>query len=234
MRHLEVVDVHKSYGEGDSAYEALRGLTFSMEVGEFVAVRGPSGCGKSTLLHIVGAMDRSTQGTVRLNGRQLDGMSNEELARVRRRSIGFVFQSFNLLPTLTAVENVALPLALDGQRDRVAVPRAEAALSDVGLLSKADSLPAQLSGGEMQRVAIARALAIDPELVIADEPTGSLDSENGERILGLLTELNLSRRLTILMATHDEEAASYASRTLHIRDGRLEKASEFHVSSASV
>lgn len=228
MPHLIVSDIHKHYGDDTSGYAALRGLSFSVEAGEFVAVRGPSGCGKSTLLHIVGAMDRPTQGEVLLDDRRLDTLSNESLAQVRRRSIGFVFQSYNLLPTLNVVENVSLPMSLDGQDDRQSLERARQALDEVGLASKSASYPSQLSGGEMQRVAIARALAIEPELMIADEPTGSLDSENGVRILELMTRLNQSRNLTILMATHCEEAASFASRSLHIRDGRLVEADSAH------
>jgi putative ABC transport system ATP-binding protein len=221
VQQLEVNDIHKHYGDAASGYTALRGVTFSVPAGQFVAVRGPSGCGKSTLLHIVGAMDRPTEGQVLLKGRRLDSLSDEELAHVRRRSIGFVFQAFNLLPTLTAIENVALPRLLDGQRESATTTRAATALDEVGLCEKAGSFPSQLSGGEMQRVAIARALALEPELLIADEPTGNLDSENGQRILDLLANLNQRRGLTILMATHAEEAAAYASRNLHIRDGRL-------------
>jgi putative ABC transport system ATP-binding protein len=221
VQQLEVIDIRKHYGDAAAGYAALRGVTFSVPAGQFVAVRGPSGCGKSTLLHIVGAMDRPTDGRVLLKGLQLDSLSDDELARVRRRRIGFVFQSFNLLPTLTASENVALPRLLDGQGEASTSARAAAALEEVGLRDKADSLPSQLSGGEMQRVAIARALAVEPELLIADEPTGNLDSQNGKRILDLLADLNLRRGLTVLMATHEEEAAAYASRTLHIRDGRL-------------
>jgi len=221
VHQLEVTDVHKRYGVNGTGFAALRGITFSVAAGQFVAVRGPSGCGKSTLLHIVGAMDRPTSGQVLLQGRRLDTLSHEDLARVRRRSIGFVFQSFNLLPTLTVIENVALPRLLDGQGESAATARADAALDAVGLREKRRSFPSQLSGGEMQRVAIARALALEPELLIADEPTGNLDSDNGQRVLDLLADLNQQRGLTILMATHSEEAAAYAARSLHIRDGRL-------------
>jgi putative ABC transport system ATP-binding protein len=214
VNFLQVSDVYKQYGDNVSGYAALGGLTFSIDAGEFVAVRGPSGCGKSTLLHIVGAMDRPSAGQVSLNGQRLDRLSQEALARVRRRSIGFVFQSFNLLPTLTAMENVALPLMLDGQRQMTASDRARSALNDVGLSGKGGQFPSQLSGGEMQRAAIARAIAIEPDLLIADEPTGSLDSGNGRKVLDLLAGLNQARGLTILMATHADEAAAYASRTL--------------------
>ena len=189
MHQVAVSNVHKLYEGGGPRFAALRGVTFSVEAGEFVAIRGPSGCGKSTLLHILGAMDRPTEGEVLLGERRLDTLSNEDLARVRRRSIGFVFQSFNLLPTLTAIENISLPLLLDGVREGSAAHRARVVLEEVGLSDKALSFPSQLSGGEMQRVAIARAMVIEPALLIADEPTGSLDSENGRRVLDLLAKL---------------------------------------------
>ena len=221
MHQLQLEEVHKSYGCGGAGHVALRGITFSVATGQFVAIRGPSGCGKSTLLHIIGAMDRPSSGRVFLKGKRLDTLPSEDLARVRRRDVGFVFQSFNLLPTLTAFENVALPQLLDGKANSHAGASAGQALADVGLSAKAASFPSQLSGGEMQRVAVARALASQPELLIADEPTGNLDSDNGRRILDLLAALNADRGLTILMATHADEAASFASRSLHIRDGRL-------------
>lgn len=222
MAHLELTELEKWYGEGVSRYHALRGVSFSLERGKFAALRGPSGCGKSTLLHIAGAMDTASAGTVRLGERQLEQLVPNELAAVRRRSIGFIFQAFNLLPTLTAEENVGLPRLLDGESSRSVLPIARQALDEVGLADKAASRPSQLSGGEMQRVAIARAVAMEPELLIADEPTGSLDSDNGATVLQLLTRLNRERSLTILMATHSAEAASYADQTIHLRDGRLE------------
>lgn len=234
MAFLEIIDLHKSYGDGETGCDALRGVSFDVQQGEFLAVRGPSGCGKSTLLHIVGAMDLPTSGEVRLNGRRLDELSNADLACVRRRDIGFVFQTFNLLPTLSALENVALPLTLDGINQSAAQERATKALEAVDILSRAKHFPSQLSGGEMQRVAIARAVAIEPDLIVADEPTGSLDSDNGRRVLELLAHLNQSRRITILMATHAEDAAAVASRTLNIRDGRLVEAHQPHATAASV
>lgn len=222
-RYLSAESLTKSYGLDAAPYEALRGISFCADVGDFVAVRGPSGCGKSTLLHILGAMDRPTTGKVWLNGRRLDSLGRDELAVVRRNHIGFIFQAFNLLPTLTVQENVSLPLLLDGVAERESRNRSASALTDVGLEARSKYFPSQLSGGEMQRAAIARALAIQPELVIADEPTGSLDSANGRRVLELLAKLNASKGITVLMATHSEEAAAYASRTLHLRDGQLDK-----------
>ncbi len=222
---LVAENLRKAYGGNALSQEVLRGISFSAQAGEFVAIRGPSGCGKSTLLHILGAMDRPTAGKVWLNGTRLDSLGLQELALVRRRQVGFVFQAFNLLPTLNVAENVSLPLLLDGVPERECQQRAEAALEDVGLLPRSKHYPSQLSGGEMQRAAIARALAIEPILVIADEPTGSLDSVNGRRVLELLAELNRSRKITVCMATHSDEAAAFASRVLHITDGQLDKES---------
>lgn len=219
---LVAQDVHKTYGQGAVRHEALRGISFTADAGEFIALRGPSGCGKSTLLHILGAMDKPTTGQVWLSGQRLDTLSLDQLAAVRRRRVGFVFQAFNLLPTLDAAENVGLPLRLDGVSTREARQRSLDALQDVGLVSRAHHRPSQLSGGEMQRVAIARALAMHPQLILADEPTGSLDSVNGSRVLELLAELNQARKLTILIATHSREAAAVATRTLDVKDGRLE------------
>lgn len=215
-------NVHKTYGEGTVRHEALCGISFTANVGELIALRGPSGCGKSTLLHILGAMDKPTSGEVWLDGRRLDQLNLDQLAAVRRRHVGFVFQAFNLLPTLNAAENVSLPLRLDGVPAGEAHQRGMEALRDVGLLQRAAHQPSQLSGGEMQRVAIARALAMNPQLILADEPTGSLDSLNGSRVLELLAELNQSRKLTILIATHSQEAAAIAHRTLFVKDGRLD------------
>jgi putative ABC transport system ATP-binding protein len=224
MSFLVVEELEKRYDEAHPDQAALGGVSFRVEQGEFVALCGPSGCGKSTLLHIVGAMDRPTSGRVWLNGLRLDTLSLEQLAQVRRRRIGFVFQMYNLLPTLTAQENVSLPIILDGRSLTEADRRAREALADVGLLPLAGSHPSQLSGGEMQRVAIARAIAIEPELIVADEPTGSLDSANGRRVLDLLAHLNETRNLTILMATHADEASAYASRRLDLRDGLFQSA----------
>ena len=231
---LSAENVTKLYGKDSAPLAALRGISFSAQAGEFVAIRGPSGCGKSTLLHILGAMDRPTAGKVWLNGRRLDTLGLDELAVVRRKHIGFIFQAFNLLPTLNVQENVSLPLLLDGISETESAERSACALADVGLEARGKHFPSQLSGGEMQRAAIARALAIDPELVIADEPTGSLDSVNGRRVLELLAELNASKSITVLMATHSEEAAAYASRTLHLRDGQLDKESSTGVLSAAL
>jgi len=227
--YLAAKNITKVYGDSSARHAALSGVDMFADSGEFVAIRGPSGCGKSTLLHILGAMDRPTSGEVWLNSRRLDAMRPEQLAVVRRRHVGFVFQTFNLLPTLNVQENVSLPLLLDGIPDTESRDRTASALSDVGLVARIKHRPSQLSGGEMQRVAIARALAIHPELIIADEPTGSLDSANGHRVLELLADLNRSRGITVLMATHSAEAAAYASRTIRLKDGQLEKETDSRV-----
>ena len=222
MSFLSAKDLTKRYGEGMAAFEALRRVSFQAAAGEFIALMGPSGCGKSTLLHLLGAMDRPTAGEVTVNQRRLDQLSTDRLALIRRRHIGFVFQTFNLLPTLSAEENVALPLALDGVAEPECRRRAAEALAEVDMQRRAHHYPSQLSGGEMQRVAIARAIVVHPDVLIADEPTGSLDSANGRRVLDLLRSLNESKGLTIVMATHSDEAAAFASRQLLMRDGRME------------
>ena len=202
---------------------ALRGVSFEAETGDFIALMGPSGCGKSTLLHIVGGMDRPTHGRVSLGGIALDSLDEETLARLRRKKIGFVFQFFNLLPTLTVAENVALPLMLDGARQSQTSERAREMLGRVGLADRAAHFPAELSGGELQRAAVARAVITRPDLILADEPTGNLDTDNGTQVMNLLAELNRELGLTIILATHSVEAARYARRTLRMRDGLIEE-----------
>ena len=219
---LVVDNVGKVYAGGRGGVAALRGVSFTVEAGEFIALMGPSGCGKSSLLHIVGGMDRATSGRVTLDDVPLASLGEEELARLRRRRIGFVFQFFNLLPTLTVRENVALPLMLDGAPERETHERADALLARVGLGDRADHYPAELSGGEMQRAAVARAVITRPQVVLADEPTGNLDSENGHQVMRLLAELNRETGITILLATHAGEAAEYARRTIRMRDGVIE------------
>ncbi len=200
---------------------ALDGLTARIEKGEFVAVMGPSGSGKSTLLHLAGGLDLPTSGTVRLEGQATSEMSDDALTHLRRRRIGFVFQFFNLIPTLRVAENVALPLLLDGARQGDARGRVDALLDRVGLAPRREHFPDELSGGEMQRVAVARALVIDPAIVLADEPTGNLDSETGRGILELLRDVASREGRTIVMVTHDAGAAAFAGRTMRLKDGRV-------------
>lgn len=223
MPILVVNNVHRIYDGGGRAVAALRGVSFEAETGGFIALMGPSGCGKSTLLHIIGAMDRPTRGSVYLGGISLDSLDEEELARLRRKKIGFVFQFFNLLPTLTVAENVALPLLLDRARQAEASRRSHEVLARVGLAERAAHFPAELSGGEMQRAAVARAVVTRPELILADEPTGNLDTDNGNEVMNLLAELNHELGLTIILATHSAEAARYARQTIRMRDGLIEE-----------
>ncbi len=217
---LESVEKHY-----DNA-RVLDRVSLTLETGEFVALMGPSGCGKSTLMNLIGGMDTPSHGQIRIADQALDGLTEQALTTLRREKIGFVFQFFNLLSTLTVLENVMLPLEL-GQKNTNAASTQKARESAMSLLQemnvahRASFYPSQISGGEMQRVAIARALIHQPALLLADEPTGNLDSENGQHILALLQRLAREKHQTILMATHSLEAASYADRTLHMKDGRL-------------
>lgn len=219
---LEAERVSRHYTTGEAVVPAVSDVTVTLLAGDFVALVGPSGCGKSTLLHLCGAMDRPTSGTVRLEGAVLSDLPDEALTRIRRERVGFVFQFFNLLPTLTVLENVALPLLLAGQRAGPAEGSARRLLDRVGLGARLRHYPQQLSGGEMQRAAVARALVHRPALVIADEPTGNLDSENGAAVLTLLMDLNRETGTTMLLATHAVEIATAARRVIRMRDGRIE------------
>ena len=223
MPLLVAENLHKTYISGESRVSALAGVSFAIEPGDFVALMGPSGCGKSTLLHICGAMDRPTSGTVRLGDRDLAALSDDELTRVRREQVGFVFQFFNLLPTLTVGDNIALPCLLSGMKSADAEDRAEALAARVGIEHRLGHYPQQISGGEMQRAAIARALVHRPSLIVADEPTGNLDSENGANVLELLAGLNQDMGVTILLATHADDVAAAAARVLRMKDGKFEK-----------
>ena len=217
---LTLKAVQKSFQRGRETVLALDGVSLEIETGEFVAMVGPSGSGKSTLLHLAGGLDQPEAGTVLLGDRDLGALSAGERAKIRRQEIGFVFQFFHLLPTLTVAENVELPLVLDGVKDKGG--SVGAMLERVGLADRADHLPGELSGGEMQRAAIARALVAGPELILADEPTGNLDSANGAIVLDVLAEQVAEAGAALLMVTHDDSAASRADRVLHLRDGHLE------------
>ncbi len=212
--------VSKRYGHGPQAVGALSAVSLQVAPGEFVAFMGPSGCGKSTLLNLIAGIDTPSSGRVTLAGRELSQLSDDARSDLRLRAVGFVFQSFNLLPTFTAEENVAWPLEFMGVRWRQARQRAAAALAEVGIAALAQRRrPAELSGGEQQRVAIARALVTSPQLLLADEPTGNLDSKTGAGILDLLQALNAEQRLTIVLATHSTAAADCADRVIELRDG---------------
>ncbi len=219
---LETVGLRKQYQMGEVTVEALRGVDFAVEKGEFVAIMGPSGSGKSTLLHLLGGLDAPSDGEVMLGGRRLAHLSDDDITIVRRRQIGFIFQFFNLLPTLSAAENVALPLLIDGRSLDEYRLRIDELLTLVGLGDRQGHKPDQLSGGQQQRVAIARALVTDPVIVLADEPTGNLDSESGDEILRLLRRACDEKQQTIIMVTHDPKAAEYADRIVKLKDGLVE------------
>jgi len=220
---IRLINVHKHYLQGRNKITALAGLSLDIQKGEFAAVMGPSGSGKSTLLHLIGGLDRPTEGQVLVDGRIISQMVDDEATLFRRTRIGFVFQFFNLLPTLAAVENVMLPLILDGRSGSESNLRAKTLLERVGLEGRRDHLPEELSGGEMQRLAIARALAFNPPILLADEPTGNLDSKNGAAVLELLRQINTEQRCTVVMVTHNQEAAGYGDRIVHLRDGMIEE-----------
>jgi putative ABC transport system ATP-binding protein len=216
--------LEKTYAEGATPVAALRGVSLALEPGDFVALTGPSGCGKSTLLHLCGAMDRPSAGRLTIEGRNIATLDDDALTRLRRDRIGFVFQFFNLLPTLTIGDNIALPCLLAGLPAKTAESRAADLAARVGIGHRMKHFPQQVSGGEAQRAAIARALVHQPALLIADEPTGNLDSANGATVLALLAELNRDLGVTMLLATHAAEVAAAAGRTLRMRDGRLDPA----------
>jgi putative ABC transport system ATP-binding protein len=218
---VEVHGLTKVFGTGDSRVEALKGIDLCVARGEFVAVMGPSGSGKSTLLHLIAGLDAPSAGTVRLGGDLLDERDDDKLTLLRRKRIGFIFQAFNLLDVLSAEENVALPLLIDGLAEKEAMCRATDSLERVGMAPRRRHLPGQLSGGEQQRVAVARALVTGPLLLLADEPTGNLDSANGDQVMALLRQLADEQRQTIFMVTHDARHAALADRLIRLRDGRV-------------
>jgi putative ABC transport system ATP-binding protein len=221
MSLLQTTQLQKQYQMGEVTVSALRGVDFVVEKGEFVAIMGPSGSGKSTLLHLLGGLDTPTEGEVQLAGKRLAHLSDDQLTITRRRQVGFVFQFFNLLPTLSAAENVALPLLIDGRRIEDYAERIDKLLDLVGLGDRKHHRPDQLSGGQQQRVAIARAFANEPQIVLADEPTGNLDTKAGTAVLELLRKASRELSTTVVMVTHDPRAASYADRVVFLRDGAV-------------
>ena len=218
---IKVVDLKKRYGSGDDAVFALRGMSFSIGSGEFIAIIGPSGCGKTTLLNILGALDRPTSGMVYIDGIDISKLGNKELAMVRSRKLGFVFQDFNLLSRMSVVENVELPLFIAGADPVFSRQRAMSLLARLGIAQKANRNVNNISGGERQRVAVARALANDPRIVLADEPTGNLDTKNTELMMNLMKQLNEEFGKTLIVITHNPEVASHAQRVISIRDGSI-------------
>src|SRR5512134_1546351 len=220
MALIEMKNVKKQYTSGDDVVEALRGVDISIEAGEFITIMGQSGSGKSTLLSVLGGMNHPTTGEVEMAGVKLYQLPGEELADFRAQNLGFVFQSFHLIPYLTALENVMLPLAIVKSGTAAKKSAAQSALERVGLGSKADRLPNQLSGGEQERVAIARAIVNNPQILLADEPTGNLDSKTSEEVMALFRELNAGGQ-TVVMVTHNPENCIHSDRTIHLKDGRV-------------
>jgi ABC-type lipoprotein export system ATPase subunit len=220
---IRCLDVRKTYRQGDNEVTVLSGITLDIPQGQFSTIMGPSGSGKSTLLHLMGGLDRPSAGDVLVGERIISQMADDQVTLFRRTQIGFVFQFFNLLPTLTALENITLPFVLDGRPRAKAAQRAQFLLDKVGLAHRQSHLPEAMSGGEIQRLAIARALAFEPPIILADEPTGNLDSKNGEIVLNLLRRINQEDRCTIVMVTHSPEAAKVGDRTICLRDGLVEK-----------
>jgi len=219
---VKALDLVKTYRMGEVEVHALRGLSLSINKGEIVAVMGPSGSGKSTLMNILGCLDRPSSGSYVLNGEKVEELKDDQLAKIRNRQVGFVFQSYNLLSRSTALENVMLPLRYQRNGHESPKARAEELLARVGLQDRMLHRPYELSGGEQQRVAIARALVNDPAIVLADEPTGNLDSRSGAEIMDLLVSLNEEKGATLIIVTHDEHVANLARRAVHILDGRVE------------
>ncbi len=217
---IEIARLTKSLSSGGHPVQILHGIDLHITAGEFVAIMGPSGSGKSTLLGLIAGLDSPTSGSIKLAGQELVGLGEDALARLRGRTLGFVFQSFHLIPTLTAEENVAVPLELRGEAD--ARSRARKLLATVGLADRGHHLPVQLSGGEQQRVALARAFVAEPPILLADEPTGNLDSATGERVLALLADLRARTGTTMVLVTHDASLAARADRVVTLRDGRID------------
>ena len=222
MALIETVDLWKTYQMGEEEIHALRGVSIQIERGEYVAIMGPSGSGKSTLMNLIGCLDTPSKGSYLLNGKQVSQMDDNELARIRNEEIGFVFQTFNLLPRATALRNVELPLVYAGVPAKEREQRARGALEKVELASRITHRPNELSGGQRQRVAIARALVNNPSILLADEPTGNLDSKTGVEIMGLFERLHQAGN-TIVLVTHEPDVAAYAYRAIHIRDGQVEQ-----------
>jgi putative ABC transport system ATP-binding protein len=218
---IETQNLTKIYGSGSTAVTALDKVSFSVQPGQFVAVMGPSGCGKSTLLHLLGGLDRPSDGKVLIEGTSIADMSDDRLTELRRRKIGFVFQFFNLIPVLTAAENAALPVTLDGIKASTSHAKAAEWLERFGIGDRLASRPDQLSGGQQQRVAIARALVAEPALILADEPTGNLDTRAGDEIAGLLREVSKQYDRTVIMVTHDPRIAAYSDRIIFLKDGKV-------------
>ena len=221
MSNVQAEKLTKIYGSGATAVTALDHVNLTIRESEFVAIMGPSGCGKSTLLHLLGGLDRPSEGHVLIGGHNLSDLNDDKLTELRRRKIGFVFQFFNLIPVLTAMENAALPVTLDGAKPAEAKAKATEWLTRFGLSDRLSNRPDQLSGGQQQRVAVARALVADPELILADEPTGNLDTRSSDEIASLLRDVSKKYNRTVVMVTHDPRIAAYADRIIFLKDGKV-------------
>jgi putative ABC transport system ATP-binding protein len=221
MNIISTQNLTKIFGSGSTAVSALENVNLSVNAGEFVAIMGPSGCGKSTLLHLIGGLDRPSSGKVIIEGTSIAEMNDDRITELRRRKIGFVFQFFNLIPVLSALENAALPLTLDGVKPAEAQKNSEEWLARFGLSDRLSSRPDQLSGGQQQRVAIARALAAEPSLILADEPTGNLDTRSGNEIASFMRDVVKKYGRTVVMVTHDPRIAAYADRIIFLKDGKI-------------
>ncbi len=232
MTAISAVDVTRRYDLGDTVVDALRGVSFAIDDGEYAAIVGPSGSGKSTLMHLLGCLDRPTGGVLSVGGRDVSTLSDGELAELRNKEIGFVFQAFQLLPRQTALDNVGLPLLYRGVRRAERRERAEESLRAVGLGHRLTHRPTQMSGGEQQRVAIARALVGQPRILLADEPTGNLDTRNGVEVMHILEELNAGSGVAVVLVTHDNEVAGRARRQVRVRDGLIEEDTDRRSSAA--
>jgi len=225
---IELIDVFKEYDLGKVVVKVLKGVSMKVHKGDFLMIVGPSGSGKSTMMNMVGALDLPSSGTIKLDNKDISKLSESDLAQIRGKKIGFVFQQFNLMPQLTAMGNVMLPMMFQRTSKEKRLKRAEKLLTLVGLGHRLNHKPNELSGGERQRVAIARALANDPEFILADEPTGNLDSKTGKEIMTILQDLNRKEGKTVVMVTHDVELVSRADRIVHLRDGMIEKETKNH------
>ena len=221
MRIVECIDVNKTYRQGEIDVHALKDISLIISKGEFTAIAGPSGSGKTTLLNLVGGLDTSDRGRIMVSGQEINKMSPSRLAELRLRKIGFVFQAYNLIPVLSAAENVEFVMLLQGLSARERQQRAKAILDDVGLAGKYDRRPAELSGGQQQRVAVARAIVSNPSIVLADEPTANLDSETGNGLLEMMKKMNIEKKITFIFSTHDKMVMDYARRLVFLRDGCL-------------
>jgi len=218
---LQYIDVVKSYGEGELQTRALTDVSLTINAGEFIAIMGPSGCGKSTLLHLAGGLEDATAGRVLVNGADVSTMSGAEKAKLRRQEVGYIFQKLNLIPSLTAIENVMLPLELDGVSKSEARERARVVISDLGLTHNLNRYPSEFSGGQQQRIAIARSLVANRSLLLADEPTGALDTVNADEIIEILAQLPKKYNTSVVLVTHEPRFASWADRVVFLRDGRI-------------